>query len=244
MRCLVLIFAIFQCPPGSVVGLRAGDCYTYNPAAAWFDAEEECVTSGFPFHNGTYCLTSFISDEYWRSADCEQQLPSVCKIPPDQGQPKRENLCPSGWTYYDFTGFCYKTFHNGYSTWFTANSTCVSNGANLASIHSYQEQQFIQDLTGAGVPQQWTTGKYDACVWIGMIGATTDTRTWACTDGAPMDYTNWASTRPIDVQGCCTSYYPDYFVGWDSDPYYDRWDNDDECYTGLRAFVCKKPAPV
>lgn len=46
MRCLVLIFAIFQCPPGSVVGLRAGDCYTYNPAAAWFDAEEECVTSG------------------------------------------------------------------------------------------------------------------------------------------------------------------------------------------------------
>lgn len=49
---IALIFALFppilseQCPPGSVVGLKPGDCYTYKPAAAWFDAEEECVTSG------------------------------------------------------------------------------------------------------------------------------------------------------------------------------------------------------
>ena len=66
---------------------------------------------------------------------------------------------------------------------------CKQHGANLASIHSAQENEFVRSLTG---------GK--SAVFVGL----TDTDiegTFVWSDGSTVSYTNWGDSEPDDDFG-------------------------------------------
>lgn len=83
--------------------------------------------------------------------------------------------CRLGWCYY-------KTPSK--MTWDTANKTCIGLGAHLASIHSYEENQYLYDLCG----------RNKNC-WIGLNDVRVKTK-WEWTDGTPLDFTRWNRYEP------------------------------------------------
>ena len=53
--------------------------------------------------------------------------------------------CPSGWT--EFQGGCYKFFSSSSETWVIADSLCLAEGARLTSVHSMEEENFLNSLS-------------------------------------------------------------------------------------------------
>ncbi|XP_031647507.1 ladderlectin-like isoform X1 [Oncorhynchus kisutch] len=110
-----------------------------------------------------------------------------------------EDLCPSGWTKY---GSRCLMFVKTTRSWPEAERYCVSLGdqlvsvpnvvkylgANLASVHSSEEDQFLQALVlvkTVGFPPTWTGGFYSV-----------KDRRWFWSDGSDFDHQNWAKGRP------------------------------------------------
>merc|ERR1712062_431157 len=63
--------------------------------------------------------------------------------------------CQAGWS--AFNGNCYKFFSEE-KTWENAKDQCVEEQANLVSLHSEEEHQFVVGLNG-GFP--WLGGRRD-----------------------------------------------------------------------------------
>ena len=103
--------------------------------------------------------------------------------------------------------------------------TCSINNyqANLVSIHSEEEHQFVVGLNG-GFP--WLGGRRDPGKGNNFV--------WS--DGTPWDYSNWARGQPDDIagkEGCAHI--------WDVNQWntvYGLW-NDAPC-SSETTFVCKK----
>ncbi|CAJ0946932.1 unnamed protein product, partial [Mesorhabditis belari] len=89
--------------------------------------------------------------------------------------------CQYGWNY--FNGSCYKLYSNkvGYNA---AEAECRENNANVVSIHSEQEQKFVNDLREGS----WT--------WLGLKH---DSK-WSWSDGSDVDYTNWEDGHPMLIR--------------------------------------------
>ncbi|KAE8279504.1 Ladderlectin Precursor [Larimichthys crocea] len=87
--------------------------------------------------------------------------------------------CPKNWFY--FSGTCF-IFHPSPKTWPEAQAFCSSEEANLASVHSYEENEFVQALTqtGPNFPETWIGG-YHAV----------QPSFWLWNDGSRFDYENW-----------------------------------------------------
>ena len=141
--------------------------------------------------------------------------------------------CPSGWTHHG--GSCYKGFTKKVSpdsqpdtwsstarvqmTWEKARQRCLRADADLASIHSSEEQKKAWGLAN---------GKN---TWIGGNDLETEgTFTWS--DGTPWDNPLWYTNQPDDAsseQNCVTM--------WDAG--HGQW-GDTDC--NLRnQFICKRP---
>ncbi|XP_077072807.1 ladderlectin-like [Siphateles boraxobius] len=90
--------------------------------------------------------------------------------------------CPYGWT--NFGLRCYKYFSQSV-TWITAEKNCQTLGANLASVHSKMENDFLLSL----VPSLSTI------FWVGAHDGEQDGQ-WLWSDGTVLDYTSWCSTEP------------------------------------------------
>merc|ERR1711953_983525 len=86
--------------------------------------------------------------------------------------------CQAGWSY--FNGKCYKSFFEK-KTWDEAEDQCVKEEANLVSLHSEEEHQFVVGLNG-GSGIHWLGGRRDPG----------NRDTWVWSDGTPWDYSNWA----------------------------------------------------
>ena len=56
-------------------------------------------------------------------------------------------LCEESWTHFHGTAHCYRYFDSS-KTWEEAESHCQSLGADLLSIHSLNENDFIKSLVG------------------------------------------------------------------------------------------------
>ncbi|XP_072047766.1 versican core protein-like isoform X4 [Amphiura filiformis] len=125
-----------------------------------------------------------------------------------------QNSCPQYW--YFFQENCYRYFSSSYS-WSNANNYCRNNGAQLASIHSYVENRFVQGLAGRGN------------VWTGLSDQATE-GLFMWSDGTPVDYTPWKSGEPNNdgFEDCVESL----------DNPFGMW-NDAPCSRVLH-FVCKK----
>jgi len=97
--------------------------------------------------------------------------------------------CDIGWTKLEHTRKCYK--YNSYKkTWKNAKRMCELEGANLASIHDKQTNDFLANLSGG----QW--------VWIG--GYQDEQDNWQWSDGSPfMELTHgfWAPYQPDNYAG-------------------------------------------
>uniref|UniRef100_A0A8C7G5I1 C-type lectin domain-containing protein n=1 Tax=Oncorhynchus kisutch TaxID=8019 RepID=A0A8C7G5I1_ONCKI len=72
------------------------------------------------------------------------------------GEELSQNSCPMGW--YDFNGRCYKYVATPLN-W--PESYCLTQGANLVSVHSEAEHQFIKILIQRFDPAERGT-------WMGL----------------------------------------------------------------------------
>ncbi|CDQ71812.1 ladderlectin-like isoform X1 [Oncorhynchus mykiss] len=83
-------------------------------------------------------------------------------------------------------------------TWPEAERHCMFLGANLASVHSSEESQFLQAVvlikTG-DFPLTWIGG-YDA-----VQANVEKDRLWFWSDGSKFDHQNWAKDEPNNYKG-------------------------------------------
>ncbi|XP_042291270.1 galactose-specific lectin nattectin-like [Thunnus maccoyii] len=106
--------------------------------------------------------------------------------------------CPMSW--YSFNGRCYK-YVSTRMTWAHAEFHCVSESANLVSIHSLEEHNFVASLIRNFDPSEEAT-------WIGLSDIHIEGR-WMWSDGSAVDFTFWHEGQPDNYQGnehCGTCY--------------------------------------
>ncbi|KAF1753270.1 hypothetical protein GCK72_019826 [Caenorhabditis remanei] len=133
--------------------------------------------TGYPNPNYGGCVYFTASGNttgQWGSAQCSQNMPFVCELPP--------TIIESGCKYI-YNNNCYIRTDYGYTTT-QAQRYCVSNCANLVSIHSGNENRFIQAM-------------YDmsyAYILIGGLAPSRDYLIWL--DGSPTDYNNLNVINP------------------------------------------------
>ena len=155
-------------------------------------------------------------------------LPSVPKqdlrnLP---GVPMQDSLpdakCNFGFHYFDETSHCYLVTGNA-KTWEEAQKDCNSKGANLVTINSPEENQFVKNLVVIQEREK---------AWIGMKAALS----WF--DYSKPDYDHWASGEPNwQATNPCVWMYGDVTPT----PIQGFW-ADDKCELGSAiAIVCKMP---
>uniref|UniRef100_A0AC34QC87 C-type lectin domain-containing protein n=1 Tax=Panagrolaimus sp. JU765 TaxID=591449 RepID=A0AC34QC87_9BILA len=182
------------------------------------------------------------TDGAWFVEDCSSQKNYVCSIP------MKMDVCDDQWTYFAPSGFCYKVYFH--SDWSSAETACVAQDGHLASVHSKQEDSFIQgkhssvksvynfpDLSRCG--QQ--IGDASKGTIIGLYTTTNDNTQWQWSDGSTTDYIPWGNREPnYPGKEKCGSIYTDET----SDGPAGYWNNMG-CGDQIRNFVCKKsPAQV
>ncbi|XP_072303217.1 lactose-binding lectin l-2-like [Eucyclogobius newberryi] len=98
--------------------------------------------------------------------------------------------CSMFW--YSFNDRCYK-YVATHLTWADAELHCVSEGANLVSIYSPEENVFVKTLIQNFDISQGLT-------WIGLSDIHKE-RSWMWSDGCPVVFTMWHHVQPDDYQG-------------------------------------------
>merc|ERR1711915_897161 len=168
--------------------------------------------------------------------------------------------CPSGWS--EFQGKCYKYFPEQI-TWFDARDNCLALEADLASIYSQEENNFVSGLAEGKIA--WLGGyRYQVCPLDpysysytttstpnnpngpgGPISSNPACQCYGCgflwTDGTPMNYNaTFAPGQPDNKDG--SEFCLDTNFGGIDSAYnpFGLW-NDDGCYREDRGrYVCKK----
>ncbi|KAK7898684.1 hypothetical protein WMY93_019537 [Mugilogobius chulae] len=133
--------------------------------------------------------------------------------------------CPMFW--YSFNHRCYK-YVASYMTWADAELYCLSQDANLVSIYSLDEHNFVKALIRNFDHKEGRT-------WIGLSDLHKE-RAWMWSDGYPVGFTLWNNGEPNNAGGKehCVE------VNWDAQK---NW-NDRPCSESV-ASVCatRKPVP-
>uniref|UniRef100_A0A8P4KFW9 C-type lectin domain-containing protein n=1 Tax=Dicentrarchus labrax TaxID=13489 RepID=A0A8P4KFW9_DICLA len=98
--------------------------------------------------------------------------------------------CPMFW--WSFNGRCYKYVATRL-TWADAELHCVSQGANLVSIHSLEEENFVKALIKNF---DHTKGRS----WIGLSDIHKEGR-WMWSDGGAVKFVFWSPREPNNNGG-------------------------------------------
>ncbi|XP_041823303.1 ladderlectin-like [Melanotaenia boesemani] len=138
--------------------------------------------------------------------------------PADQEVKLLRGGCPVFW--YSFNGRCYK-YVATLMTWADAELHCVSQGANLVSIHSQKEEDFVKLLIKNFDPAQGVN-------WIGLTDAQQE-GAWFWSDGSKVNFKFWNKGQPNNYGGHekCGHTNWDTSKGW----------NDAKC-SDRSSFVC------
>ncbi|KAK0409353.1 hypothetical protein QR680_004488 [Steinernema hermaphroditum] len=123
---------------------------------------------------------------------------------------------PTEWR--SFRGHLYY-FNSEHKNWTDARSWCVSEGADLVSIHSKKENKFVSKM--------W---KHQGDTWIGGHSPTADT-TYVWSDGSDWDFNDWTFGEPSNTNGgdkCVSSHMKK------------KWTTN-QC-DNLYPFICEKSA--
>ena len=128
-----------------------------------------------------------------------------------------KDICQEGWAYYK--GYCYRRI-SSCDSWGGSQAACATLGANLPSIHSQEENVYIQSLHG---------GDHS---WLGLSDRNTE-GTFVWSDGSQFDFHYWASHQPNNFhdEDCVHT------LGFLANHKY-KW-NDVNC-TNCHKFTCKK----
>ncbi|XP_024656601.2 galactose-specific lectin nattectin [Maylandia zebra] len=103
---------------------------------------------------------------------------------------KRAASCPGGWTQYGNRCFLY---NNDQMTWAQAQRICRNMNANLASVHSYDEYQFIRRVISSATHESGLT-------WIGGSDGQQEGY-WFWIDGTSFTFTQWCRGEPNNHRG-------------------------------------------
>ncbi|XP_075894955.1 C-type mannose receptor 2 [Nelusetta ayraudi] len=162
----------------------------------------------------------------WQNRDCSVALPYVCKKRPnatldpfttDSWADDQKYECDVSWQH--FQAGCYKLTSEKYD-WETAQKTCQKMEANLVSIHTLPELEFILRSLKKDVEQLWI-GLHDTEMQMDFQ--------W--TDHTPVIFTYWHPFEPNNFRNTledCVSIWGDE----------GRWD-DSPCNLTLPS-ICKK----
>uniref|UniRef100_A0A914CCH8 C-type lectin domain-containing protein n=1 Tax=Acrobeloides nanus TaxID=290746 RepID=A0A914CCH8_9BILA len=200
-----------SCPAGSIQGRNSNECYQiFSMPNDWAAAEEQCsnynnghltsvadifensfihneiqilnykavevwISGNTLFVPGSWTWSDKTSFIYTNWAPVKPRLSTSITSPPT-------GVCPSGYQYFSGTGYCYG-YYSTQSNWSSSENYCASNGGHLASIHSYQEDNFIRNLFGPSNDP-----------WLGLHYVNNQ---WIYTDGTAYDYTP-ANSLPND----------------------------------------------
>ncbi|XP_007547864.1 ladderlectin-like [Poecilia formosa] len=141
-------------------------------------------------------------------------------VPSDTQEMKvQHSACPPFW--FGFNGRCYK-YVATLMTWADAEQHCVNQGANLVSIHSLEEENFVKLLIRNFDPAEGFN-------WIGLSDTEKD-GTYFWSDGSRFNFKLWNTGEPNNYGGSESCV----LTNWDSAK---KW-NDGQC-TDRYAFVCK-----
>ncbi|XP_074624213.1 macrophage mannose receptor 1-like isoform X2 [Acropora palmata] len=159
----------------------------------------------------------------WDDIDCAARNGFICKIRKGEPyiSPSVLGSCPSGWIKFDQHCYLFRDTYNDRRTWTSARYMCRKQGANLLSITSKQEQDFLS---------HHFTDNLHGHVWLGLNDRNIEAgHTWS--DGSPVTFLNWHPGEPNDLNNVekCAEMYP-------ADT---RW-NDVMCIA-LNGYVCKQP---
>ncbi|XP_078382811.1 uncharacterized protein LOC144665431 [Oculina patagonica] len=126
-------------------------------------------------------------------------------------------VCQDDWTY--FKGYCYRKV-SSCDSWSGSQRTCVTLRANLPSIHSQEENVYVQSLHG---------GENS---WLGLSDINTE-GTFVWSDRTPLDFHYWAKHQPNNFHNEDCAHTLGFLQGHKYE-----W-NDVNC-TDCHKFTCKK----
>jgi hypothetical protein len=137
-----------------------------------------------------------VNDGLWISYDCTKNLGAICEI---QRQPKKvasvkenggasSSGCPAKWLRHQHGCYLALTSMHDFAE---AKEKCVSMNANLVSIRSEFEQEFISHLALA-----WQD------TWIGLVKSSSSSNEWRWIDRTRWSFSNWGSGQPNYEYGC------------------------------------------
>ncbi|XP_048736074.2 macrophage mannose receptor 1-like isoform X1 [Ostrea edulis] len=164
------------------------------------------------------CGTYKRSNRRFNDRFCAVRLPFICKVKKggvikDQFQLPTLEKCDDE-DFVRFNGSCYK-INKTKTSFHQAQKICRQNDAELASIHSQEENIFLSDIS-------WEV------LWIGLVRSQNDGFRW--TDATPVDFTRWSPGEPNDHLG---------LEGCSHIKKGGMW-NDINCGTEIAGFICKK----
>uniref|UniRef100_A0AC34RR99 C-type lectin domain-containing protein n=1 Tax=Panagrolaimus sp. JU765 TaxID=591449 RepID=A0AC34RR99_9BILA len=123
---------------------------------------------------------------------------------------------------------CYRYMAQSNVTQMDAQNICLKQNSNLASVHSEEENAFLNRIFTYGYIGPW----YVDGVYFGLRY---ENYQWKWLDGTKVDYTNWGPDRPLDpVNRTCGYFYPDEEPNWIR-----KWENYIPTFR-LNRFVCEK----
>ncbi|XP_034048886.1 macrophage mannose receptor 1-like [Thalassophryne amazonica] len=208
------------------IGLSRKDNTTYTWSDGWpvlftewgpgepsNEVDEGCVTMrGHLLAHGT-----------WNDTECNQLKNYICKTttetPPPTPAPGNGKCLKS---FVPYGQYCYHVYNGmvGYS-WPNSRHKCSVLDAELASVHSRAEVEFIRNLDKTK----------DHNLWIGL---TRDNYfAWGWTDETSVGFVNWAAGEPS------LSYHPGEAPEKCVEMYHDGKWNDNDCLQE-RGFVCRR----
>ncbi|XP_068430349.1 uncharacterized protein [Clinocottus analis] len=185
------------------------------------EGREECVEM-VSSTNGTY--------SQWNDLNCDAHQDWICEIskgsnpilPPVPPPPLPAPDCGTNPGWRKNNNVCY--YHNDTDIvdFHTAMTRCYHERASLVSIHSRDEQAYVNTMVGTG---------QIAAAWIGMrmFGVASGQYMWV--DLSPVTYTHWGSGEPNNANGeeQCVQMNR-HQGGW----------NDANCGRAAAGYVCKK----
>ncbi|XP_023254715.1 lactose-binding lectin l-2-like [Seriola lalandi dorsalis] len=108
------------------------------------------------------------------------------ETPSDEHEVKlQRGNCPVFW--FSFNGRCYKYVATRMS-WADAELYCVSEGANLVSIHSLDEEDFVKSLIKNFDHTEQRT-------WLGLSDSQKE-GSWMWSDGSAVNFDFWSPGEP------------------------------------------------
>uniref|UniRef100_A0A3B3I261 C-type lectin domain-containing protein n=1 Tax=Oryzias latipes TaxID=8090 RepID=A0A3B3I261_ORYLA len=115
---------------------------------------------------------------------------ALMAVSPSDGVELESGNCPE-FSFY-FQNRCYRYFATQ-RTWTEAESDCVSEGLNLVSIHSPEEQRYVKFLISNFDTNERAT-------WIGYTDAEQE-GVWLWSDRTIDNYQNWNRGEPNNYNG-------------------------------------------